>query len=176
MSPGQYSLLTSSTSVVSAGALAAGLATGFTPAKLVIGDRCRDSNGPRLRRGQSSYAERRWWRWRGSASANAVTRFRVVEPRSPWIASKNPHAAICSPGGARSRAWPSVRSPWDRGKHWREEVNSPLSLLSLDSLRQSVTRGTPQGQSQWIADLTSANGMESTVRSRGRPRKLISQE
>jgi hypothetical protein len=32
-----YSLLTSSTSVVSAGALASGLATGFTPAKLVIG-------------------------------------------------------------------------------------------------------------------------------------------
>ena len=32
-----YSLLTSGTSVVSAGALAAGLATGFTPAKLVIG-------------------------------------------------------------------------------------------------------------------------------------------
>ncbi len=32
-----YSLLTSSTSVVSAGALAAGLTTGFTPAKLVIG-------------------------------------------------------------------------------------------------------------------------------------------
>ena len=32
-----YSLLTSGTSVVSAGALSAGLATGFTPAKLVIG-------------------------------------------------------------------------------------------------------------------------------------------
>ncbi len=32
-----YSLLTSGTSVVSAGALAAGLVTGFTPAKLVIG-------------------------------------------------------------------------------------------------------------------------------------------
>jgi hypothetical protein len=32
-----YSLLTSGTSAVSAGALAAGLATGFTPAKLVIG-------------------------------------------------------------------------------------------------------------------------------------------
>ena len=32
-----YSLLTSGTSVVSAGALAAGVATGFTPAKLVIG-------------------------------------------------------------------------------------------------------------------------------------------
>ena len=32
-----YSLLTSGTSVVSAGALTAGLATGFTPAKLVIG-------------------------------------------------------------------------------------------------------------------------------------------
>lgn len=32
-----YSLLTSATSVVNAGALAAGLATGFTPAKLIIG-------------------------------------------------------------------------------------------------------------------------------------------
>ncbi|MCE0497986.1 MAG: hypothetical protein LV481_08590 [Methylacidiphilales bacterium] len=32
-----YSLLTSATSVVSAGAIAAGVATGFTPAKLVIG-------------------------------------------------------------------------------------------------------------------------------------------
>jgi len=65
---------------------------------------------------------------------------------------------------------------WNRGEHWREEVNAPLSLPSLDSLRQSVARGTPQGQPQWIADLASANGMESTVRARGRPRKPISKE
>jgi hypothetical protein len=67
-------------------------------------------------------------------------------------------------------------APWDRGEHWHEAVNAPLSLPSLDSLRQSVARGTPQGQPQWIANLVSLNGMESTVRPRGRPRKPISKE
>ena len=67
-------------------------------------------------------------------------------------------------------------APWDRGEHWQSEVNAPLPLAGLDSLRQSVARGTPQGQPQWIANLTSANGMESTVRARGRPRKLVSKE
>ncbi len=61
--------------------------------------------------------------------------------------------------------------PWDRGEHWLEAVNQPLSHAGLDSLRQSVVRGTPQGQPQWIAELTITHGLESTVRSRGRPRK-----
>jgi len=66
--------------------------------------------------------------------------------------------------------------PWDRGEHWLEEVNQPLSLPTLDSMRQSVIRGAPQGQPQWIAEITTRNGMESTVRPRGRPRKLVSEE
>src|SRR5208283_3994053 len=65
-------------------------------------------------------------------------------------------------------------APWDRGSHWIEEVNQPLSLASLDSMRQSVARGTPQGRPQWITDLTTAHGLESTVRPRGRPRNPIS--
>jgi len=67
-------------------------------------------------------------------------------------------------------------APWDRGEHWHETVNQPLSHASLDSMRQSVARGTPQGQPQWIADLTTKHGLEPTVRARGRPRKLVSKE
>ena len=67
-------------------------------------------------------------------------------------------------------------APWVRDEHWHETVNQPLAHASLDALRQSVARGTPQGQPEWIAELTAAHGMESTVRSRGRPRKIISKE
>jgi len=65
---------------------------------------------------------------------------------------------------------------WERTDAWRQEVNRPFSLANLDSLRQSVVRGTPQGQPQWIADLTANHDMESTVRPRGRPRKPPIQE
>ncbi|MCE0499558.1 MAG: hypothetical protein LV481_16590 [Methylacidiphilales bacterium] len=67
-------------------------------------------------------------------------------------------------------------APWNRDEHGLEAVNEPLSLAGLDSLRQSIARGTPQGQPQWIADLTTKHGLESTVRSRGRPRKPIPNE
>ena len=65
---------------------------------------------------------------------------------------------------------------WGRNEDWHKAVNQPLSMVNLDSLRQSVMRGTPQGQPPWIADLTSKHGMESTVRSRGRPSKLSSKK
>ena len=67
-------------------------------------------------------------------------------------------------------------APWDRGSHWIQEVNEPLSLAKLDSMRQSVLRGTPQGQPQWIANLITTHGLESTVRPPGRPRKPIPNE
>jgi hypothetical protein len=67
-------------------------------------------------------------------------------------------------------------APWDRGSYWLEEVNQPLSLARLDSMRQSVARGTPQGQPQWITDLTTTHGLQLTVRPPGRPRKPASDE
>ena len=62
---------------------------------------------------------------------------------------------------------------WDRGEHWHEEVNQPMAIEKLATVRESVLRGAPYGQPQWIANLTAAAGMESTVRPRGRPRKIV---
>jgi hypothetical protein len=42
---------------------------------------------------------------------------------------------------------------------------------ATDSMRQSIARGTPQGQSQWIANLIATHGLESTVPPTGRLRK-----
>jgi putative transposase len=67
-------------------------------------------------------------------------------------------------------------SAWNRDEAWLEEVNQPLTLASLDSLRQSVMRGTPQGQPNWIAELTTKHGLESTLRPRGRPREGVAGE
>ena len=63
---------------------------------------------------------------------------------------------------------------WNRDEAWLEAVNQPQTLASLGSLRQSVVRGTPQGQPNWIAAPTSRHGLESTLRPRGRPRKPVS--
>ena len=58
---------------------------------------------------------------------------------------------------------------WTRDDRWHEAVNQPLTLDQLDGLRQSVIRGTPQGDPVWIKTLVTKANMESTVRPRGRP-------
>ena len=58
---------------------------------------------------------------------------------------------------------------WTRDDCWHEAVNQPLAMDQLDGLRQSVVRGTPQGDPIWIRNLVTEAGMESTIRPRGRP-------
>jgi len=100
-------------------------------------------------------------------------RAKLVARAEDWPWSSLSRAKVYE--GLIEEARPKL-APWDRGEHWRETVNQPLSPPSLEALRQSVVRGTPQGQPQWIENLSAAHGMESTVRPRGRPRKPIFQE
>ena len=104
--------------------------------------------------------------------ANPV-RAKLVAQAQDWPWSSLSQATIYN--GLIEVSRPKLAA-WVRDEHWREAVNQPLAPASLDSLRQSVARGAPQGQPQWIADLTVEHGMESTVRPRGRPRKSISKE
>jgi putative transposase len=62
--------------------------------------------------------------------------------------------------------------PWPRSDEWQAEVNRPLALDKLQSLQQSVIRGTPQGNPDWVKHLAAEHDMESTLRPRGRPRKV----
>ncbi len=63
--------------------------------------------------------------------------------------------------------------PAVRAKKWLERVNEPLSLGDLQRLRTSVERGRPYGDDSWTNQTARRLGLESTLRSRGRPRKSV---
>jgi hypothetical protein len=54
---------------------------------------------------------------------------------------------------------------------WLERVNELLSAGDLRRLRLSVERGRPYGDDSWKKATAQRLGLESTLRSRGRPRK-----
>jgi REP-associated tyrosine transposase len=57
-----------------------------------------------------------------------------------------------------------------RDEKWLERVNEPLSAGDLQRLRLSVDRGRPYGDEAWTVRTARQLGLESTLRSRGRPR------
>ena len=58
-----------------------------------------------------------------------------------------------------------------RVRRWLERVNQPLSAVDLQRLRLSVRRGRPYGEDKWTKKTARRLGLESTLRSIGRPRK-----
>jgi len=63
-------------------------------------------------------------------------------------------------------AWPLRRLA-----NWVQEVNVPHSEAELSALRRSVNRGCPFGEACWSDRIVARLGLESTLRSRGRPKK-----
>jgi putative transposase len=59
--------------------------------------------------------------------------------------------------------------PLPRG--WRRLVNEPQSEAELEGIRRSVTRGQPLGRPDWARQTAADLGLESTFRSRGRPKQ-----
>jgi putative transposase len=62
--------------------------------------------------------------------------------------------------------WP-LPSPPD----WPERVNRVETAAELAALRRSVYRGTPFGSAAWQEETARRLGLESTLKSLGRPRK-----
>ena len=54
---------------------------------------------------------------------------------------------------------------------WKEFVNEPQSEAELDAIRRSVVRGQPYGGEAWAKKTAAELGLESTFRSRGRPKR-----
>ena len=63
-------------------------------------------------------------------------------------------------------SWPLPRLP-----RWFEQVNTPQTEAELSSLRRSVSRGCPFGETSWCDQIVRRLGLESTLRPQGRPRK-----
>ncbi len=64
-------------------------------------------------------------------------------------------------------AWP-VPCP----KKWLAHVNAPQSELELAALRRSLARGAPFGSEPWTSRTAQQLGLESSLRPRGRPKKI----
>ena len=61
--------------------------------------------------------------------------------------------------------------PLRRRARWIEYVNAPQTEAELSSLRRSVKRGCPYGNVSWCDRMVRRLGLESTLRSQGRPKK-----
>lgn len=55
---------------------------------------------------------------------------------------------------------------------WTEHVNGVETEVELAALRRSVVRGTPFGEELWQAQTVEALGLQSSLRPRGRPKKV----
>jgi putative transposase len=55
--------------------------------------------------------------------------------------------------------------------NWDRYVDEPLTEKELERLRQSVSRQSPYGQTEWQIKITQRLGLGSTLRPRGRPKK-----
>jgi len=69
--------------------------------------------------------------------------------------------------GVKLAAWPMPRLPG-----WLERVNRPLREQEEEQLRTAIRRSQPFGDAGWVESTARRYNLESTLRSRGRPRKF----
>jgi putative transposase len=69
----------------------------------------------------------------------------------------------------RNRAGLVDAGPVVLPRRWRQHVQAPQTEAELAALRRSVVRGAPFGDADWQQRTAKQLGLESTLRSRGRP-------
>ena len=62
--------------------------------------------------------------------------------------------------------WPMERPP-----NWIELVDGSENESELNDLRSSAQRGRPFGSADWVLVMAKQLGLESTLKSRGRPKR-----
>jgi len=96
---------------------------------------------------------------RNPVRANLVERAELWD----WSSARFWQAGADSPNYLA--AGPVARPP-----DWLDWVNAPVTAGELESLRRSVTRGSPFGNPSWRERVATELGLQSTLRGRGRPR------
>lgn len=65
-----------------------------------------------------------------------------------------------------------VAGPVKRQRNWLGWVDEPLTTAELEALRRCANRGAPFGNASWVERMAERLGLQSTLRPRGRPRKV----
>jgi len=65
-----------------------------------------------------------------------------------------------------------VAGPVTRGSGWIDHVNRPQTEVELAAIRECVQRGRPYGSESWQNETAQRLGLQSTLKSRGRPRRI----
>ena len=73
--------------------------------------------------------------------------------------------------GSKSQKQLLSEWPLPRPRQWRRLGNEAQTDTELKALRRSLKRGQPYGSEAWITQVVKKLGLESTMHSRGRPRK-----
>ena len=97
---------------------------------------------------------------RNALTAKIVTRAETYRWGSLWNWCGGDSVIQLSP-------WPLRRLP-----QWIERVNQALTKKEIAALQNCVNRGSPFGSTDWVTDTAREQGLESTLRNRGRPRKV----
>jgi len=61
--------------------------------------------------------------------------------------------------------------PMDKPRNWTKIVNEVLPKPKLEEIRQSVNRGKPFGDDEWVRSTARKLGLTNTIRKVGRPKK-----
>jgi putative transposase len=66
---------------------------------------------------------------------------------------------------------PISKWPIEKPKKYLEFVNESMTNKELDSIRNSLRRGSPYGKKEWVEKIVVINKLESTIKTIGRPKK-----
>lgn len=91
-------------------------------------------------------------------------RANLVTKAQNWLWSS---AAKARPGLPELDPGPVVRQAG-----WLRFVNEPQTEAEVKRMRESIRRGRPYGEASWVKRVAGRLGLESSLRPRGRPRKV----
>ncbi len=78
---------------------------------------------------------------------------------------------VCSSVPRAARGPLLAEWPLPEPSDWIEQVNSPQTEAELEAIRRCLHRGSPYGNTTWAEQAAEQLGLQSTLRSRGRPHK-----
>ena len=103
----------------------------------------------------------------------AVLRYVERNPARASLVPRPEEWPWCSLGARPAPPPWLAPGPTERPRDWLKRVNRPEADAELAPLRRSVERGTPYGAPAWTQRTAARLGLESTMRPRGRPRKVL---